>query len=335
MTNEVKFGLRVPEFPLDGSQGTDFTDQIAGFLEKFEGKFDSAWVCDHFFPWSWWIRDPKTTDNLECMTSLSYLAGRFPAYHFGSIVLCNGYRNPALLAQMGATLQAFSGGRFILGIGAGWKEDEYRAHGFEFPPTPIRIKQLEEAVQIIRRMWMEDDPSFEGEHHTIEHAYCRPRPDPPPPIMIGGAGEKLTLRVVAKYADWWNLPDAEIERFRHKREVLKRHCDEIGRDFDEIVLSAEVEMVAIAKTEAEADRLARETPFSSRGSEDAQVGAADQPMPPDVFNEGIIGTPAQVTEAFKQYTDLGVTYFIVRFADRFPETRGAELFAEQVIPNFR
>src|SRR5262245_40592387 len=191
MSDKVKFGLRVPEFPLDKSRGKEFTTQIIGYLEKLGGKFDSAWVCDHFLPWAWWIGDPKTTDNLECMTSLSYLAGRFPELDFGSLVLANSYRNPALLAQMGATLQTFSGGRFILGIGAGWKEDEYRAFGFDFPPAVVRIKQLEEGVQIIRRMWTKDDPSFKGEYYQIEHAYCRPRPEPPPPIMIGGGGEQL------------------------------------------------------------------------------------------------------------------------------------------------
>ena len=331
MSDKIKFGLRVPEFPLDESRGPDFTDQIVGFLDKLGGKFDSAWVCDHFFPWAWWIQDPLTTDNLECMTSLSYLAGRFPELDFGSIVLCNGYRNPALLAQMGATLQTFSGGRFILGIGAGWKEDEYRTHGYEFPRAAVRIKQLEEGLQIIRRMWTEDDPSFAGEYHQIEHAYCRPRPDPPPPIMIGGGGEKLLLRVVAKHADWWNLSAGDVERFRHKLEVLKRHCDDIGRDFDEIVPTWSVETVGIVETEAEATRLMQENPFSQA----VPVGTTDRPVPTDPTTAWIIGTAEQVTEAFKQFTDVGVKHFIIRFADVFPETRSAELFAEKVIPNFR
>ncbi|MFQ5793662.1 MAG: LLM class flavin-dependent oxidoreductase [Candidatus Bipolaricaulia bacterium] len=311
----VKFGLRIPGFSIDGSRGTVFTDQIVSFLGKLEGKFDSAWICDHFFPWAA-FEDP-TTDALECMTSLSYLAGRFQGLDFGSIVLCNSYRNPALLAQMGASLQTLSGGRFILGIGAGWKEDEYQAHGYEFPRAAVRIKQLEEGVNIIRRMWTEDDPSFSGEHYRIENAYCRPRPEPVPPIMIGGRGEQLMLRVVAKHADWWNLAAGTAEQFRHKMDVLKSHCNEVGRNFDEIVLTWSTEAVAIAETEAEAERLAQGSPFIDIGK-----------------GEGIIGTPEQVTEAFKRFTDLGVEHFISRFVD-FPKTRGAKLFAEQVIPNFR
>ena len=98
---EVKFGLRVPEFPLDGSSGEAFRDQIIGYLEKLGPKYNSAWVCDHFTPWAWWIRDPETTPNLECMTSISYLSGLFPSLDFGSLVLCNGYRHPSLEPQNG------------------------------------------------------------------------------------------------------------------------------------------------------------------------------------------------------------------------------------------
>jgi F420-dependent oxidoreductase-like protein len=308
---EVKFGWRVPAFPTDNSDGAVFINQITDTLTRIQDHFDSAWVADHFIPWAVFLADD--VDTLECFTTITYLAGAFPGLNFGSIVLCQSYRNPALLAKMAATLQVLSGGRFILGIGAGWKEDEYLAYGYEYPKTPVRIAQLEEAVQIIRRMWTETPASFEGAYYHIKDAYCEPKPDPKPPIMIGGGGEKLTLRIVAQHADWWNFPSGSLENYAHKLEVLRTHCEAVGRDYDAIKKTWAIESVAIAETEAEAQALAKQSPFYS--------------------SYGIAGTPAQVADQLRRFTDLGVEYFIVRFAD-FPNPAGAELFAETVIPQF-
>ncbi|MCH2539811.1 MAG: LLM class flavin-dependent oxidoreductase [Anaerolineales bacterium] len=329
--SKVKFGLRVPEFPLDGSSGEAFRNQIIGYLEKVGPKYDSAWVCDHFTPWAWWIRDPETTPNLECMTSISYLSALFPKLDFGSLVLCNGYRHPSVLAQMGGTLQALTGGRFILGIGAGWKEDEYVTHGLEFPKPSVRIKQLAEGVQVIRSMWTQDDPHFVGEFYRIDHAYCQPRPDPAPPIMIGGGGEKLLLRVVAKHADWWNLSAGDIDRYSHKLKVLKGHCDEIGRDFDEIVPTWSVETVGVGDSEEEASRLIESNPFGPP----VPTGSSDKPVPTDPTAAMVIGTADRVSEIFQLFVDAGCRHFIIRFVSAFPETEQAERFAEEVIPRFR
>ena len=224
----VEFGLRIPTFPVDGSSGEAFVDQLIRFVSEFESDFDSAWVCDHFHPWSQSV--PETTPTIEGFTAISYFSGVFKRLKFGNIVLCNSYRNPALLAKMGATLQLLTGGRFILGIGAGWKEDEYIAYGYEFPSAKVRIEQLEEGVQIIRKMWTETKATFEGKYYRIKNAICSPRPEPIPPIMIGGGGEKLTLKVVAKHADWWNMPNASVEKFKHKLEVLESHCERVGRN---------------------------------------------------------------------------------------------------------
>lgn len=311
MTN-VKFGWRVPAFPVDGSRGSTFVDQITNTLERIQGGFDSAWVADHFIPWA--ESEADDTDTLECLTSICFLAGAFPELDFGSIVLCQSYRNPALLAKMGATLQVLSGGRFILAIGAGWKTDEYLAYGYEFPRASVRIAQLEEAVQIIRKMWTETPASFEGKYYRIQNAYCEPRPDPRPPIMIGGGGERLTLRAVARYADWWNIPGGSVENYAHKLDVLRGHCQAVGRDYDEIVKTWAGELVAVAETEAEARRMAEASPFDG--------------------GSNIVGTPDQVAEWLRAFTDLGVEHFILRFAD-FPDTAGVELFAEEVVPQFR
>lgn len=306
---DVEFGWRVPAFPVDGSTGLQLVQQIEQNLRQLQGRLHSAWVADHFVPWARF--QSEDTPALECVSSICYLAGAFPDLHFGSIVMSQSYRNPALLAKIGATLQLLTGGRFILGIGAGWKADEYRAYGYDFPKPAVRIAQLEEVVQIVKHMWTETPATFEGKYYQIENAYCEPKPEPPPPILIGGGGEQLTLRVVAKYADWWNIPGGTVERYAHKLDVLRRHCDTVGRNFDEIRKTWAGEVVAVAATEAEARRIAANSPFNGGSS--------------------LVGTPAQVADGLRAFTDLGVTYFILRFAD-FPQPDGALRFVEEVIP---
>jgi alkanesulfonate monooxygenase SsuD/methylene tetrahydromethanopterin reductase-like flavin-dependent oxidoreductase (luciferase family) len=215
--NDIEFGLRIPSFPVDGSTVPDFITQIVSFIQQACHCFDSAWICDHFFPWL--KMQSKTIGNLECFTTISYLSGIFPRIDFGSLVLCNSYRNPALLAKMAATLQVLTGGRFILGLGAGWNKSEYIAYGYEYPSAKVRIKQLAEGLHIIRKMWTEEKPTFIGEYFKIEGAYCSPKPKPPPQIMVGGGGEKQTLKVVARYADWWNPPNVNLEVYQRKLEI--------------------------------------------------------------------------------------------------------------------
>jgi len=308
MAQNIKFGLRMPDFPLDESRGKNFTDQMIHFVEPLQGKFDSAWVADHFVPWASFM-DPLT-DTPECWTTLVYLAGRLPEINFGTIVACQSYRNPALLAKMAATLQTFSGGRFILGIGAGWKEDEYRAYGYEYPGRADRLYQLEEAVQIIRKMWREPKASFQGKYYQIQEAICEPKPDPLPPLMVGGGGKKITLRIAAQYADWWNIPGASAERYKELLEVLRGHCQKVGRDYDQIVKTWCSDCVAIAPTHEAALKLAESSPFYGGG-------------------QAIIGTPEEAAAQLQPFIDLGVQHFILRFID-FPKTAGAELFAQEV-----
>lgn len=309
----VQFGWRLPAFPADDSRGATFIRQIHEMLELAEAHFDSVWVADHFIPWARW--QAPNVDTLECFSTMAYVAGRCPSIRVGSIVMSNSYRPPSLLAKMAATLQALTGGRFILGIGAGWKEDEYRAYGYDFPSAAVRIRQLEEGVQVIKAMWTQSPATFHGRYYHIENAYCEPRPDPMIPIMIGGGGEKLTLRVVAKHADWWNFPGGSLANYQHKLEVLRRHCEAVGRSYDDIVKTWACEMVAIAPTEGEARKLAEASPFYDGAN-------------------GLIGTPDQVASQIQAFVDLGVEHFILRFAD-FPRRDGAELFAREVMPGFR
>ncbi len=310
--NPIKFGVRLPAFPLDNSQGAVFRDQIVDTLAALEGRFNSIWVADHFIPW-YEPMDPMS-DTLECFSTLAFLAGKFEGYDYGSIVLSQSYRNPALLAKMGATLQTLSKGRFILGIGAGWKEDEYRAYGYPFPPTPDRIHQMGEAVQIIKALWTQPIASFSGKYYHIQEAICQPKPDPLPPILIGGGGLKLTLRYVAQYADWWNFPGGTPEHYASLLEALRGHCQAVGRNYDSITKTWAIECVSVAESEQEAIQIAQSNPLYN----------------PET---AIVGTPDQVEVQLRRFTDMGVVHFILRFAD-FPATRVAQTFAREVIPRF-
>ena len=306
--NNLKFGWHVHSFPVDGSSGSAFLSQITNTLDLVESHFDSAWVDDHVMPWATW--QSNDTPYLECTTTIAYLAARYPSLHFGSSVLCQSYRNPALLGKMIANLQLLTGGRFIFGIGAGWMVEEYEAYNFDYPKASVRIAQLEETVELIKTLWTESPASYEGKYYRIKDAYCEPKPDPLPPFFIGGGGEQLTLRVVAKHADMWNLPGGTLENYAHKLEVLKSHCQAVGREYDEIIKTWSCESIALAETEADARRIADASPYN---------------------NNTILGTPNQVAEQLQPFIDLGVEHLIVRLID-FPKTRGMELFVNEVMP---
>jgi alkanesulfonate monooxygenase SsuD/methylene tetrahydromethanopterin reductase-like flavin-dependent oxidoreductase (luciferase family) len=312
MNRKIKFGWRIPDFPLDQTRGQAFTNQIASVLDVIHPHFDSAWEADHFIPWAG-FQDP-TTDTLEAWTTIAYLAGRYPEIKFGNIVLCQSYRSPALLAKMAATLQTFTNGRLILSIGAGWKEDEYKAYGYDFPSRSIRLEQLEETAQILHLMWTEPKASFSGKYYHIENAICEPKPIPAPPLMIGGGGKKKTLRIVARHADWWNFPGGSVENYSDLLGVLRNHCKDVGRDYDQIVKTWATDCVAIGETHQLAIQIAQSNPLYDPTT-------------------SVVGTPDEVAAHLQRFVDLGVEHFILRFAD-FPKATGAQLFVEQVLPRF-
>ena len=309
--NKIKFGWHMPSFAVDGSSGAMLVRQMSNTLAKIQDTFDTAWMDDHAHPWADFLA--RDTDVLECLTTITHLATAFPRITFGSMVVSQSYRNPGLLAKMAANLQLLTGGRFILGLGAGWFEEEHLAYDYEFPKASVRIAQLEETIQIVRKLWTESPATFEGDHYHLKAAYCAPKPDPLPPIMVGGGGEKLTLRVVAKHADWWNLHQNSPETYAHKLNVLRSHCEAVGRTYNDIVKTYGAEVVAVAETEAEARRIAAASPYQD--------------------NYPIIGTPNQVAEQLRPYIDLGVEHLIIRCVD-FPSTAGIELFSKAVIPQF-
>ncbi len=180
---EIEFGWRIPTFPVKGESATKLIEKTMNYLRKTHQIFDAVWMDDHLHPWL--NSMPNTTPVLECWTTLTYLSATFTDLDYSAIVLCNSYRNPAYLAKCGATLSCLTGGRFVLGIGAGWKEDEYLAYGYPFPSAKERIERLEEGVRIIREMWTSSPANFTGKYHSVKDAYCLPRPVKKPPIMIG------------------------------------------------------------------------------------------------------------------------------------------------------
>ncbi len=310
---QLHFGWRTPDWPEGNRTTQEFISDIHRTLEVVSEHFASAWVADHFVPWD--KRIPVQTDAVECLTMLSYLAAAYPKLTWGTIVLCQSYRNPALLAKMIANLCAFAPGRIVFGIGAGWKQEEYAAYGYPFPRPAVRIKQLDETCEIVKRLWTETPATFEGEYYQIHDAYLSPKPEPLPPFMIGGGGEQLTLRVVAKHADWYNLPGGSRENYKHKLEVLRGHCAAVGTDYDRIIKSWSCDCVAVAATDAEAQRIAAASTFCSPDST-------------------LVGTPEHIAGELQSWVDMGVTHFQLRFAD-FPSLDGINLFAREVLPRFR
>lgn len=288
------FGLMLQPSPLN-FPNSELFDHNRRLIHALAPGFTTLWAEDHLE----WGEEA----TIECFTTLTYFAAEFPQYRVGSLVLSQSYRNPALLAKMAANLQAMSGGRLILGIGAGWKEEEYRMYGYPFPDARTRVEELEEAVIILKSMWTSSPATFHGKHYHIEDTYCVPRPDPPIPLLIGGGGEQRTLGVVARYADWYNFNSAPLEEYAHKVSVLKEHCRKIGRAPSEIKLTY-LGTVSVSEDPAKVVR-----------------------NPNKHF---VAGNAAEVIHELEQFCAIGVTHFMFRFLD----IETLEYFGKAVIPHF-
>ena len=275
------------------------------YLDKTVAPFDSLWMPDHV--------QYNGHPVAEGWTLLTWALARYPDKRVGHEVLCNSFRNPAHTAKMLATAQALSGGRAILGIGAGWNEEEYRAYGWPYPPTRVRIAQLAEAIQLIRLMWTESPASFKGEHYQVTGAVCEPRPQPAPPVMVGGHGEKYLLRCVAEHADWWNYSFRDMPTYVQKQEALKAHCRAVKRDYDSIEQVVRFGIL-IAENEREVERV--------------KARPGTRPLN-DIH---VVGTPAQVTETVRAVIKQGARRLTVNFAD-VPNPEGTWLFASTVLPH--
>jgi F420-dependent oxidoreductase-like protein len=237
----MKISLQVPNFTYPGGPS-----QLAANLAEIARAADAAgfyslWVMDHFFQIGSSERrgglGPPEDEMLECYSTLSYFAAFTQRVKLGALVTGVIYRHPGILVKTATTLDVLSGGRAYFGLGAAWNETESRALGVPFPPVKERFERLEETLQIARQMWAGDESPYNGRHYQLGRTLCSPMPlsKPHPPIMIGGGGEQKTLRLVAQYGDACNLfARTGADALRRKLEILKRHCDTVGRDYGEI-----------------------------------------------------------------------------------------------------
>ncbi|MBA3942979.1 MAG: LLM class F420-dependent oxidoreductase [Herpetosiphonaceae bacterium] len=280
--------------------------------------YDSIWVFDHFHT----VPTPEMETTFECWTITAGLSRDTKRIKVGQMVTCNGYRSPALLAKIASTVDVMSHGRLLFGFGAGWYEHEWLAYGFGFPDVPTRMGMFREACEIIHRMWTEDYPVFKGKYYSIDKPINEPKgvQKPHPPFWIGGGGEKVTLKLVAKWGDACNLGSADLEQFRHKLDVLKQHCEEVGRDYDSIVRSTGV-TVHLIQNEKDAEK---ET-AQARGKTVYEQYAKDT----------IVGTPDMVVERLQKVVDAGADYFIVSLPRIAYNQEVVQQFAQEVMPHFQ
>lgn len=320
MSSRLKFGLQHPNFTYDG-KGNDIFQTIKQRAQYAElHGFDGFYLMDHFLqiPYMGALNEPM----LEAWTTLSALTQVTNRIKLGTLVTGNIYRNPALLAKMAANVDLLSNGRLFLGIGAGWFEEEATAYDLPFHTLAERGKRLEESVQIIKGMWTNPKSfTFQGNYYKVNNALCLPEPiqKPHPPIMIGGGGEKQTLRVVAEYADACNLFGGP-QTIKAKLEVLKKHCSEVGRDYNEIVKS---NLMTVIIAEDQADLA------------DALVGVRQPDVSDEELDEMVLyGTPDEVAVKIERLMQAGLQYLIVNFKGASEKT-SLKLFTEQVVPQFR
>jgi F420-dependent oxidoreductase-like protein len=306
----TRFGLQLPSFTYPVSDGELF-EHVAGLaVAAEEGGFDSVWVMDHF----WQLPPLGGPDQpiLEGYTLLGALAARTTRVELGTLVTGVTYRNPALVAKIVTTLDVISSGRAICGIGAAWYEEEHDGLGFDFPPVSERFERLDEALRICRAMFTEDAPSFSGRHYQIEGAKNLPRPVRPggPPILVGGSGERKTLRLVAEHADMCNI-FGSAETIRHKIDVLRRHCKDLGRDDEEITKSwlGTLVLVDTAEEATAVEGLLRDA-----------LGA-------EYRERTIFGDPDTVVEQVRELVDAGLDMVILNMpnADASAVRRAGEL----------
>jgi len=325
----MRFGLFIPQgwrFDLVGIDPVDHWTTMRTLAQQADaGPWESLWVYDHFHTTP--VASEEATH--EAWTLMSAFAASTDRIRLGQMCTCMSYRNPAYLAKVAATVDAISGGRTEMGIGGGWCEHEWRAYGYGFPPIAERLGRLREGVEIMHQAWTTGTATLDGRYYTADGAIVRPLPLQPGgiPLWIAGGGEKVTLKIAATYASYTNFAGS-IEEFTHKSEVLRGHCDALGRDFADITRSSNFNTV-IADTEAEvADRVAavvaRLAPFV--GAERAGHIEREYRESPGV------GTPEQVAERLAARQAAGLGYAIHYFPEAAYDRSGIELFEREVVP---
>jgi F420-dependent oxidoreductase-like protein len=314
----LDFGAFVPQgwrLDLRGVAPARQWDAVVGAARTAEAAgYRSVWAYDHFHT----VPTPRQEATLECWSLMAALAAATRTVRLGQMCTSIGYRPPALLAKIAATVDAVSGGRLDVGIGAGWYDHEYRGYGYAYPRDGVRLSMLREYVAVLKEMWAGDAVHFDGVHYRLDGAISRPKPlqDPHPPLWIAGGGERVTLRLVAEEADWANF-QFSVEEFVHKSRVLESHCEAVGRPFGDVRRSMHVEVV-IAETAAELDRKLRRV-CDQRAME-----------PDEIRARGFVGTVGEITEQMGALEEAGCDHVICYFSDAVWGD-GMELLADAVI----
>jgi F420-dependent oxidoreductase-like protein len=296
----MKFGVHT------GLQNTSIPELQSLWVHIEDLGFDWISIWDHFYA----ADGTGNPHSLEAVASHAALAAATSRVRCGSLVYSVGYRHPAVLANVMATLDQLSNGRITLGLGGGWLAAEYRAYGIEYPPAPVRLRQVEEAIQCIRGLLTQDVTSFDGEFFTLTDARCEPKPvQERLPLWIGGGGEKVTLRTAARYADGWNVPFISPEDYAHKIEVLERHCEAADRDPAEITRSVNVGIA-----------------FSEEALHE-QFGKIAEAVRPGALT----GSVSEMVDRVGQYRDAGAEWLILAMRAPF-DVEGLDRFAAEVLP---
>lgn len=296
----LKFGIMLPQgwtmelaHMKDPVEAYETITQVAQVAD--EVGFAALWLGDHFHTF------PQTSQAMvfECWTTAAAIARDTSCIRIGQLVTCNGYRNPALLAKMASTLDVISHGRLDLGIGAGIAEHEYRAYGYDYPETPERLRQLREAVQVILAMWTQEEAVFEGTYYQVRGAINQPKGVQKPhiPLLIGGGGEHVTLKLVARYGDACNV-SGSLETIQHKFDVLKKHCETVGRDYESIRRTVMLSCI-IGETDEQAEAK-------------VPIGLPNRAA---IMASALIGSPTTLRQRLIALEKVGVQEIILRFSD--------------------
>jgi probable F420-dependent oxidoreductase len=348
---KVSFGCEMPVFSGIGDAHPDapcyerlnlpLTLRIASLLEELG--FDRLWICDHLI-------FGNRGEVAECWTTLSAIAAITKRIRLGPMVLADGVRNPALLAKMASTLDNISGGRLDYGIGAGWHRVEQESYGLPWLEKPIeRISRMEEGIEIVKKMWTEEEPSFEGKYYRIRNAICNPKPvqKPHPPIWIPGQGKRM-LQTVARYADGWEWFSSTVEEHRNLICTIKKNCEKIGRNPNSILFSWHGSIL-IAKNNSDLKEkinyIRQLNPHYPLSFEQEimqkyiypfaqEMGVEAESATINFRARNLVGDPDEIIDRIQSYVDIGVSHFILSFLD-YPSTEGLEMFTEKVIPAFR
>jgi F420-dependent oxidoreductase-like protein len=314
----MQFGLQHPNynFDYDGRSASQIIDSLKTLATRAEILgFDSFWVMDHFHQIS--VVGKQEDPMLEGWTTISVLAGITSKIKLGTLVTGVIYRHPSVLAKMGATLDVLTKGRLFMGIGAAWNQEESLAYGIPFFPNKERLLRLEEAIQIIRKMWTEEPAAtFSGKYYQISNAFCNPKPvqKPSPPIMVGGSGERQTLKIIAKYADACNL-FGSAETIKRKLSILNEHCKSVGRDYDSI-LKTKLGFIVID---------------NDREILEKRIKQISKVIPEEQVRDIITyGTPEDVLKQIELLEEVGIEYLIVDLEPN-RELEALEIFGDSII----